>query len=1203
MKRLATFCQQASRVPRTTGVAVRCRTEATGCPGPKTLRKLVFLPTPGLTELESNNVPEPDETEKTDASATESTPEATPDDNPPTADSSNPGQGEVNAPASPDDAAAARSDLSDASPDGDELPEDEELTPELVEEEAIRGDFMLRWAAIFLALLFGFSQIADTRTLVHIRTGDAMRANGMLPLATDPHSFVLEQTPTANVSWGFDHLVSGVYAAGGEAGLTVFKALVAGGIAYVLSLISVSGMPTWWSSICCVLAISACSIDFLPTTDIVTLSGLVIVLLLLHRYQEGTTAGLLWKLPLTILLWANLDTHAYLGVLAIGLFAVGSQWKRSLLQQQNDGPTEDVFVLWKAMAISAAMLLVNPSPLASVLSVVDTYRVEYPTMAEMRPLTDSRGNAFPAAVLLDGRTEYFPLWTPEVHVGFEFAYVSGLAILLIAVVVLAITRNRDDLPWIVTLAGFTSLTLIAVHELPAAALVAAVVAGTAGQRWYGKTFRQEYSVDPSEVLFSRGGRAVTVFAFAGLGFFAVADRLPTRTPIGLGFEGDLKTTMDSLGEQFSELPEASHVLQTRIEHGDLLIWHGRKSFIDSRVRPFGSYADTTSPIYEFDALRKSMVGGPAEEAEASADSDSPAVPIAVPPPTGPEQMYDPQWKSRFAELGITHAMIRMSPPGAPAYRLASVMMQSADWVMTNRGPSALFFELVTDPSEIPEPYDLAADAFRSSESQDLEQFDFGREPDFYQKYLYARRRTLNAPLRDAQHFLFMNCQAPFEAVLQVATAAVAAQGDAAAAERKEYMTLLGTALAGPVLTIRRANEALLLDPQDALAHRVLGSAYTLLNRTESAIAAAYNGSAPESVRYMQAVMALRQAATIQPDVPETWEGLMELYQMRGRTGLALECLESYLALEEEDLEADPESEARLRQLYEMQRTWRELRENVQTQVDEALAGSMPEDPQEHARQKFGLVQQLSTDGYTRIALRLMKQNVDLLRQIPQAELLRGELLLETGELEDGFTVLNQLASVARDNPQRPGFEGLRWHGPVALSRLARADYAGAVEAWGDQLAVFENAQDSPELARTMMQALPLVPAVETQIGGTFASWPLLTLQAAQLPMLAIPAGQYEPTFLRALASIESGNIANAKFILEGLLTDGGDNPLRPLASVYLYQLSDTADALLAESSLSLWQEGEYPDVNGVEPAESIDDQNQPPPDKGDDSNQ
>ena len=59
----------------------------------------------------------------------------------------------------------------------DELPDDEPLTPELVEEEAIRGDFMLRWAVVLLSVLMAFTQISDTRPLVLIRSGDYMRVS------------------------------------------------------------------------------------------------------------------------------------------------------------------------------------------------------------------------------------------------------------------------------------------------------------------------------------------------------------------------------------------------------------------------------------------------------------------------------------------------------------------------------------------------------------------------------------------------------------------------------------------------------------------------------------------------------------------------------------------------------------------------------------------------------------------------------------------------------------------------------------------------------------------------------------------------------------------------------------------------------------------------------------------------------------------
>ena len=70
-----------------------------------------------------------------------------------------------------------------------------------------------------------------------------------LPSGDDTLSYSLEGKSVSNVSWLFDHVISAVYGVGGEYGLTIFKALAAGVIAYLLSLISLRGMPTWWSSI------------------------------------------------------------------------------------------------------------------------------------------------------------------------------------------------------------------------------------------------------------------------------------------------------------------------------------------------------------------------------------------------------------------------------------------------------------------------------------------------------------------------------------------------------------------------------------------------------------------------------------------------------------------------------------------------------------------------------------------------------------------------------------------------------------------------------------------------------------------------------------------------------------------------------------------------------------------------------------------
>lgn len=1119
-------------------------------------------------------VPEPDEENK-DASA-EAENQAG-NDTPET---------DADATKTPDASTETPAPTSDSADVGDELPEEEELTPELVEEEAIRGDFMLRWASIFLALLFGFSQISDTRTLIHVRSGDEMRANGFLPSGKDTLSYAIADEPSANISWLFDHVVSAVYQAGGETGLTLFKAFVAGLVAYLLSLISVTGMPTWWSSICCVLAIGAMSIDFLPVTDLATLVGMVIVLLILHRYTQGQTSGLIWKLPLTIAVWANFDPHAYLGVLTVGLFALGVQLQRSRSANQSDGPAIDASSVWKAAVVSLFALFANPAPVASVLSAATTYGVEYPGMAQMRPLSSSD-------LLLDGRTEYYSMWVADVWRGFEFGYVSGVSIIVIAVIVLLIGRDRRDLPWATTLLGMALLAVLALHELPVAALVAAVAAGTAGQRWYGRSFRQEYSIDTSEVLFSRGGRAVTVLSFAALGFYAVADQLPTRSPIGMGFEADLKTTMDSLETELAELPDDVQVLHTRMSQGDLLIWHGLQSFVDSRVRPFGRYENPQSAIHRFDVLRWSILGAPEQPAAAAgspagagdpaADSEaavadgSAATEEAAEDSNSSGRLYDPEWKKTLADLGVGYAMIRLSPPGKPAYTMAQRLFQSPDWVMTNRGPSAMFFAPVRNPAKPPSSVDIVKTAFRTAEADDVKQVEFAREPDFYRTWLYASRPTMNAPLREAQHYLALDSSTPPQVISQIAAAAGTEENNS------QYISLLGATLAGPIMAVRNANKAINLDPQNAKAHRLLGQAYVRLNSAESAIAGVFGGANLDNIRYLQAVGAFRQAVTIDQTVPETWEALAGLYQQHGRTGLAADCLEKYLTIIEERATFDAAMEAELRRLYELLRTWNDHRTDAQEQVDEFLAQSMPEDPQQHAQQKMMLVQQLVAQGDAGIALKVLQDNVDLLRpQFPESEVLRGQLLMESGELQAGSDALNQLAAAIREQPQNPAFARVTWHKPVAIAALLEADYINAAETWGEQLKLFADVKRSPELRKALMRSLPLVPDVEAQLGMQVPVWPVLHLQDCNVPVAGIASGEFEPAFLRAITNIESGGVANAKFILEGLITDGGANPLRPLAEVYLQQLSDTASDLIAEADFSPWEDMEFPEATDEE---------------------
>jgi hypothetical protein len=90
----------------------------------------------------------------------------------------------------------------------------------------------------------------------------------------------------------FDHVVSLCWAMGGEKGLTLLKVMMAAIVGFLLAHISIRGVPNWWNSICAVFAIVACSSDFVPLPELVTMLGMTITMRWLYQHRLGTAAGL-----------------------------------------------------------------------------------------------------------------------------------------------------------------------------------------------------------------------------------------------------------------------------------------------------------------------------------------------------------------------------------------------------------------------------------------------------------------------------------------------------------------------------------------------------------------------------------------------------------------------------------------------------------------------------------------------------------------------------------------------------------------------------------------------------------------------------------------------------------------------------------------------------------------------------------------------
>ena len=256
-----------------------------------------------------------------------------------------------------------------ADPEG--LPEIEELTPEIVEEQAWRNDVMLRLAVVLLAFLMGFTAIHESATLVHIRSGEYTFEHGGLPPRTDVFSFTANGQPWVNRGWLFDVVVAGLYQISPWA-LTITKALIAAGAFWLLIRIRLPEVPTWWGSVCAVLALVACLPLLTAQPELITLLGTVIAIWLLARWQSQLR-GIVFGLPLLFLVWANLDPRMFFGLAVVLAFALGETVQR-IIGDRNNAPS--LTTLWIALAGSFVASVAHPFGWETLLAPADLYQID-----------------------------------------------------------------------------------------------------------------------------------------------------------------------------------------------------------------------------------------------------------------------------------------------------------------------------------------------------------------------------------------------------------------------------------------------------------------------------------------------------------------------------------------------------------------------------------------------------------------------------------------------------------------------------------------------------------------------------------------------------------------------------------------------------------------------------------------------------------
>ncbi len=947
--------------------------------------------------------------------------------------------------------------------------------------EARRNDKVLVAAAGLMIVMLACTTIADTRALVHVATGRYLASHSVLPPAGDVFSATAAERPWANLHWLFDLGVAGLHALGGFTALTVFQIVAAVGIAALLFACRSGEVSSWWAAFIVVLAAVAAIPQISARSEVVTLVGLSLTLWLLTRYrQERSDRAIWWFVPL-FLVWSNLDPRMFLGLAVLVLFGLGELAGRFLGQPELEGGARRRRY-WAAVGAAAIASLCNPFTWRAPLGALQLYGQ-----------TDGAYRSYYDASTSWIVLPHMPLWSFPGAALLDTVLMVNLLLAFVAAVTLLLNRRRVAAGDVTLWLGFAGFGVVAGREWPAAAIVFAVLAIQNAESWYRNTFRQTYGVDRGERLFSRGGRAVTVVAFAAFASLWMLGRIVVddgRRP-GVGLDVSLERQIASL----SEILDAAYddrVYNFHAAQGDLLIWMGKRPFIDHRLR---LYADGPSEQDDLITLHNSVRHALRRTGIANGTEPEPG---QSPEPSG-------VWKPALERFGVVQALPGLTLPN-PDYESHFNLLFSPEWRLVELGAvSALFCRGDTGNPEIDayladQRHRLTAKAFRNPVTE------LANQAAWPLPRTWSDRLTRRAPPSNALAHGF-HCLQHLEMV-----------------EARQMNLGMPTVFALAYLAIRDFYTVLADDPQNVDAYHGLGRIYVILYGQEST-----ESGGPMQRRLYQALAAYGLARTISPDDPGTHERLIPLYLAFNKAELAVDAYNQY----EQITGTAPPRPAMGATSEQWDAMWEQIREQVQTVRSEAA--NFVEDDQPPLQVALFAWQ----NGCTLEALKLIDAHPELTGENPQAQQLRGILLLEAARPQEAFELLVEIEPIAAAQ----GIPGFRE--PLAYASLALPDFERAEALWRAEAAEASQAQ-----LIAAMNTLPLVGPLHGPPTDRFPTWQIRQTgnafdQSQQIAQLEINA---------ALCDLEAGRLDDAEASLSDLLDRHPLTRFTSLASFYLEQL-------------------------------------------------
>lgn len=998
----------------------------------------------------------------------------------------------------------------------DSLPDWEELTPEFFEDECVRGDFMLRWAAILLAVLLGSVFVTESRILVQIRTGQLIAEQGYFPPRTDPFAVATEGKPWVNLHWLTDLMIGIAERSGGFAALTILTAVKLGFSFWILSRIRFKSVPTWWGSICAVIALIALFPAIQPGEMSMTILGFSILLALLHTWREKPDSGQLWGFVPLFIVWVNCDARAWAGLLSFAIYLAAELVFRKASRKQ--------IVIGATALVSG--FLISPWPVQPVLGFQEM--LANAAQSQTEGLSESLFSGYAYGMLTPG------FWTNLNSFPLAAAILLGLSFFCLFL-------NASRLDWSLTMAwiGMNGLSFYFGELVPYVAVMNCVVASLQGQDWYRNQFKQDYSIRSLSVFVARAGRAVTVLSFFLVAYTAINGLLmnPDGRRIGLGLDPRITNRLDSTAADLLPGIYGERVFNVRIDQGDVLIWLGKKPYLDSRN---GLFINGSTNFAERHRAVRSDIFSPgplAADEETNAEKDQAKI----------------TWETEFAEHEIQSLILRLWG-NRPAYSPFLMLVGTRSWPMTGFGAAGAVFTRadLAENAELKKHIEEHITTNFSEQAYALDGPDrkipevtqiWPRTVSNYDKWLIQKLPVTDNHVQLAKHYNVI-------------------------AIRLQQALTLEQGLGLATLSLRSAATGLIQTPDDPDAYRILTDALSLLEQAEQRFLAVNGQGYGIQIRSQQTLCQAFHAVKASGHAPADMKRLFVMLLGQQSFDTAAEIADQYFATTGEMITATDEDGAEARKQAEDVLT--QLTTHI-TEVTKQLAEERAKNIPLSQLAAFAL-----SGRCPNLAIDLLEEDRTQMATDPRLQLMYSTLLLAVGRTEEAWEQIEGM---------QPMIDQIGNQAPTIVSQFRDASVVANLVA---------NMRDRPaktlaEEAKTQNQQN--IQALLVEPPGVATTAPTLDLRAAIVvrthfsALAEFPERWSTAKLTEALIRIDQGELEQARNALQAIYDGHPEFSMRALVVLYLTLITDQQFEMEPPSQwIPIWEEMFAPDE--PEPADA-----------------